>query len=287
MRYAGSFYPESKYECKNMIEEFQKDIYTPANFKNAIVGIVPHAGWVFSGKISFSVFNVIKEINKDVDTFIFFSANHSAWLSKSAIMSKGAWETPFGEISVDNDIAVQILKEGNFYIEDNPDAHAGEHSIEVQLPFIKFLFPDAKIVPIMPVINSDAVKIGKIVGNIVKKRIEEKKKRIVIIGTSDLTHYGLSYGFAPKGYGSDALRWVKEVNDKKIINLMLNLEENEILKEVNKNMNACGPGAISAVISSAKMLGSKKGTLINYATSYDIMPQYGMESFVGYAGILF
>ena len=72
-----------------------------------------------------------------------------------------------------------------------------------------------------------------------------------------------------------------------MLNLMLNLEEDKIIEEADKNMNACGPGAISAAIGAAKILGSKTGILIKYATSYDMFPQYGMESFVGYAGILF
>jgi len=288
MRFAGSFYPGTEYECKEMIDEMKKDVYKPnVNFKNAVGGIVPHAGWVFSGKISFSVFNAIKDLNKDIDTFILFSANHSAYISKSAIMSKGIWQTPFGEIEIDEILAGKILKEGKIYVEDNPDAHANEHSIEVQLPFIKFLFPNAKIVPLMPVISNDASKLGEIVGNIVKKEKEERQKNIVIVGTSDLTHYGLNYDFTPKGFGTDALKWVKEVNDKKIINLMLNLEYDKIIEEANKNMNACGPGAISATIAAVKILGSKKGNLIRYATSYDVFPQYGMESFVGYAGVLF
>ncbi len=288
MRFAGSFYPGTEYECKEMIAEMEKDVYKPnVNFKNAVGGIVPHAGWVFSGKISFSVFNAIKEFNKEVDTFILFSANHSAYISKSAIVSKGKWQTPFGEIEIDENLAGKILKEGKIYVEDNSNAHANEHSIEVQLPFIKFLFPNAKIVTIMPVISDDAIKLGEIVGNIVKKEKEERQKNIVIVGTSDLTHYGLNYDFTPKGCGTDALKWVKEVNDKKIINLMLNLEYDKIIEESNKNMNACGPGAISAIIAAAKILGSKKGNLIKYATSYDVFPQYGMDSFVGYAGVLF
>ncbi len=102
MRFAGSFYPGTEYECKEMIAEMEKDVYKPnVNFKNAVGGIVPHAGWVFSGKISFSVFNAIKEFNKDADTFILFGANHSAYISKSAIISKGKWKTPFGEIEID------------------------------------------------------------------------------------------------------------------------------------------------------------------------------------------
>lgn len=285
MRFAGSFYPASEYECRKMIAEMEKES-KHVNLKKAFGGIVPHAGWVFSGKISFSVFNAIKEINKNIDTFVLFSANHSAYISNSAIISKGVKETPFGGIEIDEDLAEKILKEGK-YVEDNPNAHANEHSIEVQLPFIKFLFPNAKIVPIMPVISNDAIKLGEIVGNIVKEENEEKKKSVVVVGTSDLTHYGLNYDFAPKGYGIDALRWVKEINDKRIIDLMINLEDDKIIEEANKRMNACGPGAISATIAAVKVLGSKKGNLIRYATSYDVFPQYGMDSFVGYAGILF
>ncbi len=288
MRYAGSFYPESEYACKDMIEEMLKDPYITKfdEISKINAGIVPHAGWVFSGKISFSVFNAIKEIKKNVDVFILFGANHSAWISKSAIMSKGTWQTPFGEIPVDEDLADKILKAGKIYIEDNLDAHADEHSIEVQLPFIKFLFPKAEIVPLIPVTTNDAVRVGKIVGDIVKKETEEKGKRIAIIGTSDLTHYGLNYGFAPKGQGNDALKWVKEINDKRMLNLMLNLECDKITEEADKHNNACGSGAISATLASAKILGSKKGNLIRYATSYDMFPKYGMESFVGYVGIL-
>jgi len=283
MRFAGSFYPRRESECKNMIENFLRDVSKPDDFEKVIAGIVPHAGWIFSGKISFAVFNVIK---KNIDTFILFSANHCAWISKSAIMAEGVWETPLGQIEIDKDIAKQILKTGKIYIEDNPDAHADEHSIEVQLPFIKFLFPMAKIVPIMLVTTNDAVRVGEIVGEIVQNETE-KGKRIAIIGTSDLTHYGLNYGFASKGHGNDALKWVKEVNDKRMINLMLNLEYDKITEETDKHKNACGPGAISATLASAKILGSKKGNLIRYATSYDVFPEYGMDSFVGYAGILF
>lgn len=290
MRYAGSFYPDTEHKCKHEIEKM-KNFYKQLNvenlnFKNIIAGVVPHAGWVFSGKISFSAINAIKDINKNVDAFVLFSANHSAWISKTALMNEGSWQTPFGEIPVDDDLANKILKEGEIYIEANHYAHADEHSVEVQLPFIKLLFPDAKIVPIMPTINNDAIKVGKIVGDVVKKEKEERNRKIVIIGTSDLTHYGSNYGFAPKGYGTDALKWVKE-NDKKMIDLMLNLEEDKIIDEAHKNMNACGPSAISSTLASAKVLGSKRGMLIDYTTSYDVFPRYGMDSIVGYAGILF
>jgi len=282
MYFAGSFYPESENKCMSMIKDMLKNLYT-IKIENVNAGIVPHAGWVYSGKISLSVFNAIKEINKDIDTFVLFSANHSAWISVSAIMTYGSWETPFGDVEIDEDLGKKILNKGKFYIEENFSAHEKEHSLEVQLPFIKFLFPNAKIVPIMPV--DYPVQIGEIVGEIVKEE-KEKGKKIVIVGTSDLTHYGSNYGFAPKGYKKDAVEWVKNVNDKRMIDLMINMENDKIVDEAERNFNACGSYAIAATVTSAKFF-AKKGYLLAYTTSYDVFPEYGSESFVGYAGILF
>lgn len=72
-----------------------------------------------------------------------------------------------------------------------------------------------------------------------------------------------------------------------MINLIENLEEDKIIKEAKQHLNACGPGAIAATVSSVKNLGCKKGLLIKYTTSYDVFPMYGMDSFVEYAGIVF
>jgi len=292
---AMGFYPFRKNECENMIIQMLKDVQKvnkefdeefKKDKKEIVAGIVPHAGWVYSGKISLGVFNAIKE-RQEVDTFILLGAVHGYNLESTIIAEECVWKTPLGDVFVDVELARKILNECSFLVND-PISHLDEHSIEVQVPFIKFLFPKSQIVPIMIQPDNNAIIIGKKIAEVVKRiKIERKERnRIVIIGTSDLTHYGLNYGFAPKGYGINALKWVKEENDKSIIELMINLRADEIIDDSIKRRNACGAGAITATVSAAKNLECKKGFLLKYTTSYDVHPE-DMSSFVGYCGVVF
>jgi len=160
-------------------------------------------------------------------------------------------------------------------------AHEGEHSIEVQAPFIKYLCPDAKIVPVaIPPDDSHVTgrKIGEAVSGIGKK--------IVVVGTTDLTHYGAAYGFTPFGHGDKAKRLMRE-NDRRMIELALNMKYAEIREEAERNGNACGPGALAATVAAARAMGADKGYLLEYTTSYDVMPEGEFRMAVGYAGIVF
>ncbi|MFW6139089.1 MAG: AmmeMemoRadiSam system protein B, partial [Spirochaetota bacterium] len=104
------------------------------------------------------------------------------------------------------------------------------------------------------------------------------------IGSTDLTHYGPNYGFSPRGIGGDSLTWMKEVNDKRVIDLFLALDPEGVMKEASVSKNACCPGAAAAAISAVKEMGVEKGSLVEYATSYDVHPD---TSFVGYAGVVY
>lgn len=112
----------------------------------------------------------------------------------------------------------------------------------------------------------------------------ELGKKILILGSTDLTHYGYNYGFTPKGVGEAAVEWVKNENDRKIVDLMLDMDMTGIIDESLINYNACCGGAVAAAIASMKTLGAKKGEKIIYTTSYDVRPD---SSFVGYVGIVF
>lgn len=281
---AFGFYPFNKEKCENSIKEMLKNIQNEKfDLKEISAGIVPHAGWIYSGKISLCVFNAIKE-RQDVDTFIMLGAVHTYCLNSSIIADECIWKTPLGDVFVDVELAREILMECKFLVNDFIP-HTEEHSIEVQIPFIKFLFPKSQIVPIMVLPDENATIIGKKIAEVVK-RVKKENKKVVIIGTSDLTHYGLNYGFAPKGIGENALKWVKENNDKSIIEKMINLEYDKIIEEARIRKNACGPGAIASTLSAAKNLECKKGFLLKYATSYDVHPE-DISFFVGYAGIVF
>ena len=105
-----------------------------------------------------------------------------------------------------------------------------------------------------------------------------------MIGSTDLTHYGEAYGFAPRGGGEDAVAWVKEENDRRVIDAFLRMEGERALDLGRSERSACSAGGAAAAIAFAAASDVRKGALVRYTTSWDVAPA---TSFVGYAGILF
>lgn len=281
---AGQFYGGSQSECLAEIQECMPESISDANLPSPIVaGVVPHAGWIFSGPLAATVFRSIRQINGDVDTFVLFGAAHRFFDGNAVVYDSGQWETPLGRIDVDRELAKAIVARG---AEANPGAHKGEHSIEVQVPFIQFLFPQAKIVPvIVPASGFDpsfAAKIGKLLQN--------ESKKTVCIASTDLTHYGPRYGFCPEGAGQAAIRWAKDVNDMQFIDLALKMEADDLVETAMESGSACGPAAVGTVVAIAKAMGRDHGVLLGHTTSSEIMmekfSQLSEES-VGYAAIVY
>ena len=283
---AGQFYPGQHDSCVSAIHECLEAVNLSEPLPETIVaGIVPHAGWMFSGNLAVLVFSAIKQQHEKVNTFVIFGAAHSYFGASPAVSDKGVWTTPLGEVVIDEELADAILSTGQTV--SDPNAHLSEHSIEVQVPFIQDLFAGAKIVPVLVPPNEQAVALGARVGEIISR---QEGKKIVCIGSTDLTHYGPRYGFVPMGTGKNALEWAKKVNDKKFIDLTLKLKPAELLAGAVKDDNACGPGAVAATVAAAKKLGCKQGLLLGHNTSNEIMQQkMGTTSAdaVGYAGIVF
>jgi len=283
---AGQFYPGQHDSCVSEIHEYLEAVNLTEPLPETIVaGIVPHAGWAFSGSLAALVFSAIKQQHEKVNTFVIFGGAHGYFGVSPAINNRGLWATPIGEVVIDEELADAILSTGQ--VVNDPNAHLCEHSIEVQIPFIQHLFPGAKIVPVLVPPIEQAVKLGTSLGEIIGR---QEDKKIVCIGSTDLTHYGPRYGFSPMGTGKNALTWAKKVNDKKFIDLALKLKPDELLAGSVKDGNACGPGAAAATVAAAKKLGSKKGLLLEHTTSNEIMlRKMGTTSAdaVGYAAIVF
>lgn len=283
---AGQFYPGQHDSCVSAVHECLEEAIISEQLPETIVaGIVPHAGWTFSGGLAALVFAAIKQQHEKVNTFVIFGAAHGYFGALAAVGDKGAWATPIGEVVIDEELADAVLSTGRAV--SDPNAHLCEHSIEVQVPFIQDLFPGAKIVPILVPPTEQAVELGTRVGQLVS---QQEGKKVVCVGSTDLTHYGPRYGFVPMGTGKYALEWAKNVNDKKFIDLALNLKPVELFASAVKDGNACGPGAASATVSAAKKLGSKRGLLLGHTTSNEVMLKKmgatGADA-VGYAGIVF
>ncbi len=282
---SGQFYPAQHDACIDEINEFIEQIPVYESLPDTIdAGIVPHAGWMFSGALAAMVFSAIKQQHDKVNTFVLLGAAHSYFGRTPAIYNCGIWTTPLGDAVIDEDMARQVLTEGT--AESDTHAHAQEHSLEVIVPFIQYLFPGAKILPIIVPPADEAVTLGVNIGKI----IAAAEKKIICIGSTDLTHYGPRYNFTPMGTGTKGLKWATEINDQKFIDLALALKAEEILVDAAENSNACGSGAAAATVAAAKELGKTKGTLLAHTTSNDIMTKKmstPSPDAVGYAAIVF
>ena len=279
---AGSFYPASDRACREQIAACLGDYQPPAEPARVIAGIVPHAGWMFSGPTAAKVFKSFDE-KADPQTFLIFGAVHVWDIGhNAAIFAEGAWQTPCGEVEIDREFAAAILETCPDLVDNEPAAHIREHSIEVQVPFIQYLFPEAKIVPIMVNPNRAAVDVGRRIG----ERLASYPTPVAILGSTDLTHYGPSFGFTPFGTGAASLAPMK-ANDQQIINLATTMKAADVVLEAEKHRNACGAGAIAATVAAAAALGAAKGYLLEHTTSQEVMPERPASDFVGYAGIVF
>ena len=275
--FAGSWYPETASGCEKEINRFLKE--EKVKYTSSIKlkgGIVPHAGWYFSGSIACGVIQALST-DKHPDLFVIFGM-HLHPDSTCCIMSGGTWETPFGEIEIEAELAGELEKKFSF-IERAAD-FSQDNTIELQLPFIKYFFNKVKILPIGVPPAKSSIEIGKEV----VKSAQRLGLSVKLIGSTDLTHYGYNYGFSPKGSGADAIDWVRNKNDRGFIDAVLSMDPVKIINEAQKNNNACCSGAVAATVAAAQELGVKKAELAAYTTSYDKKPD---DSFVGYAGILF
>ncbi len=276
--FAGSWYPDSPEACELEIKQFldgQKELEMPKG--PWVGGIVPHAGWYFSGAIACHVIHMLKT-GVLPDVFLLFGMHlHPA--SPNYIMTEGAWETPFGALAIETELAQRLSKQFPFHVE-TAHSHTKDNTIELQLPFIKYFFPKAKIVPMGVPPREASLEIGKAAAEISSDLGLSAK----VVGSTDLTHYGFNYGFIPEGTGASAVKWVRNENDQKVIEAMLAMNPTGVIDEALANQNACCSGAAAAAMAAGRALGATTAMQTAYATSYDKSPG---DSFVGYVGILF
>ncbi|MHC4473529.1 MAG: AmmeMemoRadiSam system protein B [Planctomycetota bacterium] len=281
---AGSFYPARGESCSSLLDECIAAAPSMESDRGAFVGgIVPHAGWVYSGPTAASTFLAVGD--PPPRAFVIFGAVHVSGVRRPAIDAEGAWETPIGDVPVDEELAARILEACPDLLEGDDASHKTEHSIEVQVPFVRRLFEGSAIVPIATPPTWDAVDLGEAVG----RALGEVEERVVVIGSTDLTHYGpMFYGFAPKGTGFEAHRWAKEENDRSFLERLLAFDPRGALEDARANRNACGAGAAAATAAASKVMGADRAVLISHVTSYEVRAEETQpRDFVGYASIAF
>lgn len=282
---SGRFYPGDAAECLSQIRECLASYALPDSLPDPLIaGIVPHAGWMFSGPLAAMVFAVVRRRRSSIRTVVILGAAHEYFGLQPTVDTCDAWETPLGNVQIDDSLRQALLDRGVAFADASP--HRREHSIEVQVPFVQHLFPQARILPIIVPPSEAALSLGSALAELPAETLAE----IVCIASTDLTHYGPRYGFTPMGIGAEALGWASRVNDRQFIDLALSLEPERLLANAIECGNACGPGAAAAVVRFAQRLGSPKGVLLAHTNSNEIllrqMAAVGRDS-VGYAAIVF
>ena len=278
---AGQFYEASPAVLKQTALEYAAGYEPPKDFLGTLLGgVVPHAGWMYSGRTAAKVFAALAAAKPE--TYVLLGAVHQWFGRKGGVFPSGGWLTPLGEISVDADLASAIVEAAHGTILSSAAAHDMEHSIEVQLPFIQALSPGAKIVPVAVPPVTEAAAMGEAVAAAVAKF----SKRVMIVASTDLTHYGMDYGTPDHGPLSKALDWIHS-NDRRVISLVESLKAEEIVAEAQEHFNACGPGALAAATAAARALGATAGRVLEYTTSAEVLNEVDSDRAVGYVGLVF
>ncbi len=232
-----------------------------------IGAVVPHAGYIYSGSVAAEVYARLPQR----ETYVIIGPNHTG-LGLPVALSRDTWKTPLGEIPVDLELADAL--EGSIIAPDEA-AHMEEHSIEVQLPFLQRCFSGFKILPICMGMQDEETALE--VGEAVADAVSRLKRDCTVIASSDLTHY----------LRQETARSL----DTSILEAILRMDIDELYSKIEMlqykyyGHGVCGYGPVAATITASKRLGATMGKLLRYATSGDVIKDYGQV--VGYGAVIF
>ncbi len=236
-------------------------------FVNALGCVVPHAGYIYSGHVAGAVYRRLPPR----PCYIILGPNHFGRGAPLAIVSSGSWLTPLGEARIDSTMA-HDLSESCHLISEDRVAHAGEHSLEVHLPFLQHTVGSFQFVPIAVGLGGYAA-LESLGGGIVKavKRAQASVRPVMIIASSDMNHYE-----------ADA---VTRLKDGKAIEAILALDPKGLYDVIrSEDISMCGYGPTVAMLTAARELGACRAELVKYATSAETSGDF--DTVVGYAGIV-
>jgi len=247
---AGAFYTSNKEALSAQIKDFISNVPKKTLSGKIIALISPHAGYTYSGQVAAYGYKLIE--GNSYDAVFVIAPSHRFPFRGASVYPKGAYEIPLGIIPVDSELAQQLIKEDKL-VSYVSHAHSQEHSLEVQLPFLKFVLGDFRLVPI--VMGSYDFATCEALSELIYKVVREKN--VIIIASSDLSHYH-PYNTAVK-------------LDKIVLEHVKNLDAQGLFQATSTgSCEACGAGPIITTILLAKKLGANKSEILHYANSGDV-----------------
>ncbi|MFW6384751.1 MAG: AmmeMemoRadiSam system protein B [Halodesulfurarchaeum sp.] len=272
---AGRFYEKSATALTRQIEESFRHDHGPGEIPDIADGppdvralVSPHAGYSYSGPVAAHGFAELAASGTP-DAAIILGPNHDGLGEPAALSAADRWATPLGEVRIHDDLRERIAGSSEIVSVDER-THDGEHSMEVQVPFLQYVYDDS--VPIVPLcLTHQDESTVESVSRALVDAADAFDGDVVFVASTDMTHYR-----------SPA---VAEKQDRMAIDEMESLDGSALLKTVTRErISMCGYGPTAAVLEAAKGLGATDGTLLKYATSGDIAGP--AREVVGYASVV-
>ena len=259
--WAGQFYPADANELRAMIRSFDKPRAAKVKARGAMV---PHAGYVYSGPVAGAVYSEIEIPGK----VIVLSTKHRMPGKDLALWESGTWATPLGEVEVDAELSRRLMK----YcpgVEFDTTPHINEHSAEVQVPFLQYYNPSVKIAVMS--VHSGNLKDLRAIGKGVAKAVQAEKKEVLIVASSDMSHY--------------VSREIAEQKDGIALEAILAMDEEKLFHAIYRSdISMCGYAPTAVMIAACRELGATQARLVQYSTSGDVTGDH--QAVVGYAGVI-
>ena len=248
---AGTFYPEKPATLSRDVKQYL-DNAKPEKVEGEIVALVsPHAGYMYSGQVAAHAYKLIE--GGAFDAVCVVAPSHRALFDGTSIYDRGGYRTPLGLVSIDVDLCKKMMEKRK-EIRFLPEAHAHEHSLEVQIPFLQVALKSFKLIPLMtePYWSWESCEsLGSAISETVRGR------NVLLIASSDLSH------FHP---------YEKAVElDKIVLNHIERLDPQGLYQDLKKNRcEACGGAPILSVMLAASALGASGAKVLKYLNSGDV-----------------
>jgi AmmeMemoRadiSam system protein B len=238
----------------------------------ADAAVAPHAGWYYSGVPAALAAAALAGSTTDTVAVL---GGHLPGGARPLFAMEDVCLTPFGELEIDGELRDLVKK-----TLDGQEDVSADNTVEVLLPIVKNFFPRAKLLWARFPAELSSYEAGKTLA----EAALSLGRKVKVLGSTDLTHYGSAYGFSPKGFGRGALEWVKTVNDRRFIEAVIDGNPGELLDRAERERSACSAGAVLGALGFAEATAGEKrpaGELLDYRTSADVTGDPG-GSFVGY-----
>jgi len=298
------FYPAEARECRSMAEamlQANQGIASSAAMRTGktatkkkwLGGIVPHAGWICSGAIAGQTIGTLARLrserqprqSENVIVVVFGAVHSPLRLEYAALDAHERWHVPAGDSDVPQELNRKLTESSALLFAIDERFHQREHAVEVELPLIQAAWPNASVLPVEVPAADQAIDIGRRTAELVANAGFDA----VYLASSDLTHYGPNYDFTPAGTGEQAMRWAKE-NDQRLLDVITDFAVERVVPDVRENLNACGAGAIAAMMSACRQMGASEARVLRHASSYETLAEAGYPqepvNAVGYASVI-